>query len=157
DVNHDARLDLLTGDSFGDVLVLLGQGDGTFQPYRKADQAVALAVADLDGDGVPDFVFANQGRDRVSVEYGGAGGPAGLADRSSGLLAPVAVQLADMNGDGIKDLIVANSGSNNILVYPGLGDGQFGPALNDGRGFYTGTNPTGFSVADVNGDGKPDL
>ena len=48
----------------------LGNGDGTFQPYRKADQAVALAVADLTGDGKPDFIYANQGLDRVVVEYG---------------------------------------------------------------------------------------
>ena len=64
-------------------------------------------------------------------------------DRSSGLLAPGAVALADLNGDGIPDLIVANSGSNNVLVYPGLGNGQFGPELNGGKGFFTGTDPVG--------------
>jgi hypothetical protein len=156
DINHDGHLDLVVGDPYGDVLVLLGRGDGTFQPYRKADQAVTLAVADLNGDGVPDFVFANQGLDRVTIDYG-KGPSAVLVDRSSGLLAPGAVLLADMNGDGIKDLIVANSGSNSVLVYPGLGNGQFGPALNGGHGFFAGTNPTGLSVADVNGDGKLDL
>ena len=54
------------------------------------------------------------------------------ADRGrpvQGVLSPGAVTLADLNGDGIPDLIVANSGSNNVLVYPGLGNGQFGPAL----------------------------
>ena len=80
-----------------------------------------------------------------------------LGDRSQGVLAPGAVTLADLNGDGIPDLIVANSGSNNVLVYPGLGNGQFGPALNGGHGFFTGTNPAGISVADVNGNGRPDL
>ena len=65
--------------------------------------------------------------------------------------------LADLNGDGNPDLIVANSGRNNVLVYPGLGNGQFGTALNGGHGFFTGTNPAGISVADVNDDGRPDL
>ena len=74
---------------------------------------------------------------------------------SSGLLAPGAVVLADLNGDGIPDLIVANSGSNNVLVYPGLGNGQFGPELNGGKGFFTGTNPVGITVANLNG--RPDL
>ena len=56
-----------------------------------------------------------------------------LADQSTGLLDPGAVALADLNGDGIPDLIVANSGSNNVLIYPGLGNGQFGPAINGGQ------------------------
>ena len=78
-----------------------------------------------------------------------------LGDQATGLLAPGAVKLADLNGDGIPDLIVANSGSNNVLVYPGLGNGQFGPALNGGHGFFAGTNPTGITVANLNG--QPDL
>ena len=153
DVNRDGKPDLLVGNAYGDLLVLLGNGDGTFQPYRKADQDVALAVLP-NGSSTPDFIYADQGLDRVVVDYGG-GQTNVLADRSSGLLAPGAVSLADLNGDGIPDLIVANSGSNNVLVYPGLGNGQFGPALNGGHGFFTGTNPVGITVANLNG--RPDL
>ncbi len=80
-----------------------------------------------------------------------------LGNAASGLLSPGAVKLADLNNDGILDLIVANSGSNNVLVYPGLGNGAFGQALNDGRGFFTGTDPVGITVADITGDGRPDL
>src|SRR5271157_5948739 len=155
DVNHDGRPDLLVGNSFGDLLVLLGNGDGTFQPYRKADQNIALAVLP-NGSPTPDFIYADQGLDRVVVDYGG-GQKTVVGDKSTGLLAPGAVQLADLNGDGIPDLIVANSGSNNVLIYPGLGNGQFGPALNGGHGFFTGTNPVGITVADVDGDGRLDL
>ena len=150
DVNHDGNPDLLVGNSFGDVLVLLGKGDGTFQHYHKTDQSVALAVVDL-GNGTKDFIYANQGLDRVVVDYGGG------QQTFTGLLSPGAVKLADLNGDGIPDLIVANSGSNNVLIYPGLGNGQFDPALNGGHGFFTGTNPVGITVADVDGDGRPDL
>jgi hypothetical protein len=154
DLTGDGRLDLLVGDDYGDVLVLLGNGDGTFQPYHEADQGIELAVADLTGNGSKDVIFADQGLDRVVVHYG-AGSSTVLGDRSSGLLSPGAVTLADLNGDGIPDLIVANSGSNNVLVYPGLGDGQFGPATNGGHGYFVGTNPTGIAVANLNG--QPDL
>ena len=51
--------------------MLLGQGDGTFQPYHKADQSIALAVADLTGNGSKDVIYADQGLDRVVVDYGG--------------------------------------------------------------------------------------
>ena len=146
--------DLLIGNVYGDLLILLGNGDGTFRPYRKADQAVALAVADLTGNGKPDFIYADQGLDRVVVQYG-SDQTTVLGDQATGLLSPGAVKLADLNGDGIPDLIVANSGSNNVLVYPGLGNGQFGPALNGGHGFFVGTNPTGIAVANLNG--QPDL
>jgi len=155
DVDNDGKLDLLVGNPFGDVLVLRGNGDGTFQPYRKTDQFVALAVVDL-GNGTKGFIYANQGLDRVVVDYGG-GQKKVLDNRFTGLLSPGAVKLADLDGDGIPDLIVANSGSNNVLIYPGLVNGQFGPALNGGHGFFTGTNPVGITVADVNGDGRPDL
>ena len=156
DVNHDGSLDLLVGNTYGDVLMLVNQGNGRFRPYQKSDQSITLAVADLTGSGSRDIVYANQGLDRVIVDYGD-GGSTVLGDRATGLLSPGAVKLADLNGDGIPELIVANSGSNNVLIYPGLGHGQFGPALNDGHGFFTGTNPVEVTVADVNADGHLDL
>jgi hypothetical protein len=154
DLTGNGIPDLLISNVYGDLLILQGNGDGTFRPYRKADQAVALAVADLTGDGKPDFIYADQALDRVVVQYGTVQTKV-LGDQATGLLSPGAVKLVDLNGDGIPDLIVANSGSNNVLVYPGEGDGQFGPALNGGHGFFTGTNPTGVAVANLNG--QPDL
>jgi hypothetical protein len=106
------------------------------------------------GSATPDFIYADQGLDKVVVDYA-SGQTNVVANQSSGLLAPGAVALADLNGDGIPDLIVANSGSNNVLVYPGLGNGQFGPELNGGNGFFTGTDPVGITVANVNG--RPEL
>ncbi len=155
DVNGDGKLDLLVGDAYGDVLVLLGKGDGTFAPYREANQAIELAVAALAGTGSKDIIYADQGLDRVVVDYG-AGNSSVLANQSTGLLDPGAVKLADLNGDGIPDLIVANSGSNNVLIYPGLGNGQFGPAVNGGHGYFVGTNPVGITVANLTG-ALPDL
>ena len=155
DVTGNGKLDLLVGDAYGDVLVLLGNGNGTFQPYHEANQAVELAVADLTGNGSKDIIYADQGLDRVVVDYG-AGNSSVLANQSTGLLDPGAVALADLNGDGIPDLIVANSGSNNVLIYPGLGNGQFGPAINGGHGYFVGTNPVGITVANLTG-ALPDL
>ena len=159
DLLGNGQLDLLVGNAYGDVLILVGNGDGTFRPFEPVKSAIALAVADLTGNGVPDFVFADQSLNQVSVVYGTTGqdanSPAVIGNQTTGVLAPGAVLLKDLNGDGIPDLIVANSGGNNVLVYPGLGNGQFGPPVNGTKGFPVGTDPTGLTVADLNG--QPDL
>jgi hypothetical protein len=155
DVNGDKLPDLLVGNAFGDVLVLLNEGHGVFKPPTITDQSVSLAVAYPNGSGTPTFIFADQARDRVIVQTGPLAQPTVLADRTTGLLVPSAPVLADLNGDGIPDLIVANTGGNDVLVYPGLPGGGFGPALNDGNGFPVGTNPVAVIVANLNG--HPDL
>jgi CSLREA domain-containing protein len=160
DLLGNGKLDLLVGNAYGDVLILVGNGDGTFRPFEPVKQDIALAVADLTGNGVPDFVFADQSLNQVTVQYGTASGSAAsshvIGNQGTGILAPGAVLLAPLNpGDDIPDLIIANSGGNNVLVYPGLGNGQFGPPLNGTQGFPVGTDPTGLFVANLNG--QPDL
>ncbi len=157
DLRGNGIPDLVVGDAYGDELVLFGNGDGTFQPYRPADQAIKLAVADLNGNGQNDIIYANSTLDRISIAYPNSQGtPSPLTQQSAGLLEPGAVALADLNGDGIPDLIVTDSGGNNVRIYPGLGNGQFGPSLNNGYGYFVGTNPVGITVAHLTGS-LPDL
>ncbi len=161
DVNHDGNLDLLVGDSYGDVLILFGNGAGAFQPYHEADQAVELAAADLTGNGQEDIVYADQGLDRVVVDYG-AGESQLIADQSQGLLDPGAVLLARLAGPNYPpDLIIADSGANRVLIYPGQfsikGQFQFGPEVNGGQGYFVGTDPVAVTAADLTGNGKRDL
>jgi hypothetical protein len=160
DLSGDGQLDLLLGNVYGDVLMLVGNGDGTFRPFEPVKAAIALAVADLTGNGARDFVFADQSLNRVTVVYGttsqSSTNPQVLGNQATGVLAPGAVKLADLNGDGIPDLIVANSGGNNVLVYPGLGNGQFGPPVGGTAGFPVGTDPTGLAVADLPDPSSPD-
>ena len=125
-------------------------------PYREADQAVELAVADLTGNGSkPTSSTPTRGSTAWSSSTAPAR-PTVLGDQSTGLLDPGAVALADLNGDGIPDLIVANSGSNNVLVYPGLGNGQFGPAINGGQWLLRRHQP-GRDHRRQPQDGLPDL
>jgi FG-GAP-like repeat len=152
DVDLDGLLDLQVGNRLGDVLTLLGNGDGTFQPYQRVDNRIVLAVADLQGDGQDDFVLGNPGQDRVAVQFSDPSSSF-VQSRGDGLLAPGAVQTADLNGDGILDLAVANSGANTVLVYLGTGGGQFATP----QSFFVGTDPVGITIQDLNADLIPDL
>src|SRR5207247_143990 len=140
--------------------VLLGNGDGTFQPalsFAAGSNAVSVAVGDVNGDGRPDLVVAdlglNTGYSTVLVLLGNGDGTFQPARDFDVGTHPISVAVGDVNGDGRPDLAVANAGSNNVSVLLGYGDGTFQPALS----FAAGTYPVSVAVGDVNGDGRPDL
>src|SRR5208282_486092 len=71
---------------------------------------------------------------------------------------PYSVTTADVNGDGKPDLIVANSESNTVSVLLNTtAPGATTPSFAAQQTFATGDSPYSVTVADINGDGKPDL
>jgi hypothetical protein len=170
DVNGDGKPDLLVvnqcvsiADCYnGTVGVLLGNGDGTFQTavtYGSGGETTfSVAVADVNGDGKPDLLVANQGGGMVGVLLGNGDGTFQPAvTYGSGGSEATSVAVADVNGDGKPDLLVATytqPDSEMVGVLLGSGDGTFQPAVTYGSG---GWDPFSVAAADVNGDGKPDL
>jgi len=149
--------DLLISNPLGDVQVLLASGNGTFQAPRNLDRQVAMTAIGPNLLTPDAFIYSDKLTDQLVVRSA-SGVTTVLGDAQTGLVSPGAVKLADLNNNGILYLIVANSGSNNVLVYPGLGNGAFATtSLNDGHGFFAGTNPVGITVADVTGNGRLDL
>ena len=81
---------------------------------------------------------------------------------SSGGLGPASVLVADVNGDRKLDVLMANYCAdaatcptyNAVGVLLGNGDGTFQTPRSYSLG---GSNPVSIAVADLNGDGKPDL
>jgi hypothetical protein len=159
DLNGDGKPDIVTanGDS-NDVSVLLGNGDGTFQTQQRFGAGgfpVSVAVADLNGDGAPDIVTANLGSNDVSVLLGNGDGTFTLLQRFAAGDFPSSVAVADLNGDGKLDIVTANTGSDDVSVLLGNGDGTFQNEHAFNVDF--GSAPFFVTVADLNGDGIPDL
>lgn len=171
DFNDDGNLDIAVTDMANSrVLILLGNGDGSFQApvaYATGSNPVALVAQDFDGDGQPDLAVVNQGdkatASTVSILLGNKTGGkqdgtfAAKVDDPVGV-DPTAITTADFDGDGTVDLAVANhasgsGGDGTVSVLLGRGDGTFGTQ----RTFSTGNGPAGIATADFNGDGHADL
>ncbi len=158
DINRDRKRDLVVGNEFGDVLILLGNGDGTFRSYVRTDQRVPFVATHLNHDGVIDVVLANQAHDlalsQIRDPETDTFVPGGFhRDGSDGLIGPGDVVEADLDKRHGTDLVFANSGSNNVLVYLRQADGSFADTP---LSFFAGTNPVDLHVAqftDDNGDG----
>jgi hypothetical protein len=126
--------------------------------YATGMQPYAVAVADVNGDGRPDLVVAYGGykqTNTVGVLLGNGNGTFQGTVHFGAVLYPRSVAVADVNGDGHLDLVVANGGYPNFSVSVLLGNGNatFQSAVNFGVGRF----PTSVAVADVKGDGIPDL
>ena len=137
----------------GTVSVLLGNGDGTFQPqqtYDVGDHPDSVAVADL-GNGHPDIIVANYEDDTVSVLLGNGDGTFQPQQTYDVGEQPYSVVVADL-GNGHPDIIVANSEGNTIGVLLGNGDGTFQPQ----QTYAVGDSPRSVAVADL-GNGHPDI
>jgi hypothetical protein len=188
DLNGDGKPDLVVTNQCvsssncnnGTVGVLLGNGDGTFQPavtYSSGGWSTSsIAVADVNGDGMPDIVVtnicvssSNCNNGTVGVLLGNGGGtfqPAvsyGTGGYDLTSIPVVSVAVADLNGDGKPDIVVTNNcvtiGNCNdgaVGVLLGNGDGTFQTAVTYDSGVGE-SDPVSVVVADVNGDGRPDL
>ncbi|OOG37817.1 FG-GAP-like repeat-containing protein [Polaromonas sp. A23] len=175
DVNGDGRADLvMAANSEAQVYVFLGQTNGSFaqQPVSTdvdgsgwTFSAYSRRFADVNGDGLPDFVLIDKDEAVPHVFLGKGDG--------SFLTQPVSTDvngngwtelayrrdLVDVNGDGRADLVMTLASEAQTYVFLGQADGSFlQQAIStdiNGNGWTSSAYPREF--ADANGDGKGDL
>ncbi len=164
DLTGDGWLDVLVSHTFAPGLALYagdGAGGGGLLPPTGLDagsQVLGAAVADLDGDALPDIVTGDaQGFSTtfapgaVAVLRGLGGGAFSPPAKYHADYAPGLPAVADLSGDGVPD-IATHGTSGNLAYLRGDGAGGFESLRLVGVEL-----PNSVEAADFDGDALPDL
>ncbi|MFN8625301.1 MAG: VCBS repeat-containing protein [Candidatus Binatia bacterium] len=138
DLDGDGNADLAVANADSDdVSIFWGRGDGSFAAAPAAlpvqapaqtliiETPVAIAIADVTGDGKPDIVTANASASSVSVLPNLGQRTFGSALESPTGPSPEALAVGDFNGDSIADLATPNLLDDSVSILLGTGHGTF--------------------------------
>jgi hypothetical protein len=164
DVNADGHQDivLVKGRHWPlEDLVLLGIGDGSFQPASplggQPDRSYSGVLVDVDGDGDLDVVVSNDAPDAKIIHLNdGHGRFVAGATFGRGEWPTRHLSVVDLNGDALPDVVLANrygSDPGPSHVCFGVRGGTFAEEC---VAFAQGSSTT-ITPLDVNADGFPDL
>ncbi len=129
-------------------------------PIPRSPSPSGLPVGDFNGDGKLDVVTGSTTASIYLLLGDGTGGVGAPARFSTVVLGPACsawLSAADLNGDDKLDVVAASSSDGQFSVLLGNGAGGFEPGATSSVFAVPFTDASGVLVADLNGDGKPDV
>ncbi|WP_224371991.1 Ig-like domain-containing protein [Hyalangium versicolor] len=161
DLNKDARPDVVAAlGASGTVRVARGNGDGTFSlqtAITTGGQPAGLAVVDMDEDSNRDVVVTGVGSD-VLILSGKSDGSLNTTPRVTPAGGPAtSVVVLDADRSGRQDIVAVRPASNGVAVLLSMQADRCEAALNAGLHLQVSPSPAASTVADLDGDGRPDL
>jgi hypothetical protein len=171
DINGDGKPDLIAVAFDENVVSVLlnttasGAAAASFAPrqtFPTGQGPSYVAVGDVNGDGLPDLVVTNGTDSTMSVllntTASGATTAAFAPQQAFDTVgSPGAVVVADINGDGKPDIVGGSAGQTMWLLQNLTATGATTPLFTFPQTFNMSGGCNSVAVADVNGDGKPDL
>ncbi|MEQ9299327.1 MAG: LamG-like jellyroll fold domain-containing protein, partial [Cyclobacteriaceae bacterium] len=168
DLNRDGQLDIVTTSNnntlfqlFNNTTTIGALTTGSFDApldFTAGDDAISIAVGDLDGDGLVDVVTGNRGDVNITTMLNTTSGSYSFESpetRSAGNN-PWGLELADIDGDGRLDVVASSQLDNQLYLYRNT----------SAIGIINLENPVSFAlpsgsfqlaIGDLSGDGKPEI
>ena len=157
DFSRDGNIDLAVVNlSAGDIAILLGQGNGSFDTvafYALGTDPEVACAGDFDSDSILDIAVSVSGTNQVEVLLGNGDGTFAAPVPYAAGPNPTGLCAVDLNLDGHLDLAATCAGDDRVALLLGNGNGTFATATY----CSTGTVPSAVASADFNNDGWPDL
>jgi len=157
----NGALEILANERSGHLAILRFANGGVNVSIIGAGPGIDMSstFADVNGDGIADIIDTSEtesGNEPIFVTLANADG----TFRTRKQLAyprtvsfPVEVRVRDLDGDGRADLVVSDVHATSLRIFRGNGAGDFAESI----AIDAGGPVNVFDIADVNGDGYPDI